>query len=154
MSDAVPAERITTREANEGDVPRLIELIAGGTLRQENPSDLAPYLDAFAEMHATPGTTVMVAELDGQVVGMCQLFTFRHLQEHGGRCAELESMHVDAAYRSRGIGGVLLRAAVEWAEARGCYRIQLTSNKVRDAAHRFYLRHGFDASHVGFKRYL
>lgn len=154
MSALVSPDDVTIREAVTADVPRLIALIAGGTLRHEDPADLAPYQDAFAEMEATPGTTVMVAELGGEVVGMCQLFTFRHLQERGGRCAELESMHVDAAYRSRGIGGVLLRAAVEWAAGQGCYRIQLTSNKVRDAAHRFYLRHGFDASHLGFKRYL
>ena len=85
---------------------------------------------------------------------MCQLITFRHLQERGGRCAEIESVHVDESLRSSGIGGALVEAAVERAAAAGCYRVQLTSNKARTAAHRFYVRHGFEASHEGFKRYL
>jgi ribosomal protein S18 acetylase RimI-like enzyme len=85
---------------------------------------------------------------------MCQLIMFRHLQERGGRCAEIESVHVDERYRSAGIGGALLEAAVERSAAAGCYRVQLTSNKSRTAAHRFYERHGFAATHEGFKRYL
>ena len=85
---------------------------------------------------------------------MCQVVTFRHLQHRGGRCAELESMHVAPDQHGRGVGGVLLEAAVEAARAGGCYRVQLTSNAARADAHRFYARHGFTASHVGFKRLL
>jgi GNAT superfamily N-acetyltransferase len=85
---------------------------------------------------------------------MCQLIMFRHIQDRGGRCAEIESMHVDERFRSQGIGGVLLGAAIEAARAAGCYRVQLTSNQTRGDAHRFYLAHGFEASHQGFKLYL
>jgi GNAT superfamily N-acetyltransferase len=120
----------------------------------EDPSDPAPYEAALQEITDSPGATVLVAEEDGEVVGMCQVVTFRHLQQAGGLCAEIESMHVDERYRNRGIGGVLLTAAVDWARSMGCYRVQLTSNKARTAAHRFYLRHGFEESHEGFKRYL
>jgi GNAT superfamily N-acetyltransferase len=63
-------------------------------------------------------------------------------------------MHVAPERRGEGIGSVLLEAAIAQARAAGCYRVQLTSNKVRRDAHRFYLRHGFVASHEGFKRYL
>jgi GNAT superfamily N-acetyltransferase len=63
-------------------------------------------------------------------------------------------MHVAEDQRGRGIGAALLNAAVERAKAAGCYRIQLTSNKLRPDAHRFYRRHGFEASHEGFKLYL
>ena len=90
----------------------------------------------------------------GEVVGTCQLITFRHLQHGGGRCAEIESMHVRPDVRGTGVGGVLLEAAVEAAVVAGCYRVQLTSNAARTDAHRFYERHGFVASHVGFKRLL
>ena len=97
---------------------------------------------------------MLVAEVGGTVVGMSQLLIFRHLQERGGLCAEIESVHVDEQVRSSGIGGALLEATVARAAAAGCYRVQLTSNKSREAAHRFYDRHGFAASHEGFKRYL
>jgi GNAT superfamily N-acetyltransferase len=148
------------RTARRADAARLVDLLVGGAIRaSENPGDLAPYEAALQEITDTPGATVLVAEQDGganvpEVVGMCQIITFRHLQQVGGLCAEIESMHVDERYRSRGIGGVLLAAAIDWARSRGCYRVQLTSNKARTDAHRFYLRHGFEASHDGFKLYL
>jgi GNAT superfamily N-acetyltransferase len=133
----------------------LAAILAGGSRRAiEDPSDPAPYAAALEEIAATPGTDVLVAELDGSVVGMCQLITFRHVQQRGGRCAEIESMHVAESHRGRGIGTVILEAAVDRARRLGCYRIQLTSNNVRSDAHRFYARHGFTASHEGFKRLL
>jgi GNAT superfamily N-acetyltransferase len=143
------------RPARPEDLPALVQLLAAGTLRGgEDPSDLAPYRRAFDEISATPGSEVLVADDGGTVVGLCQLVTFRHLQERGGRCAEIESVHVDERRRGAGLGGELLEAAVARAEALGCYRVQLTSNKARLDAHRFYERHGFVASHEGFKRYL
>jgi len=143
------------RLARPDDTPALAALLAGGSLRGgEDPADLAVYQAAMDDIVRTPGNDVLVAEAGGSVAGMCQLITFRHLQQRGGRCAEIESMHVDEGLRSSGIGGALLEAAVQLAREAGCYRVQLTSNKSRAAAHRFYLRHGFEASHQGFKRYL
>jgi GNAT superfamily N-acetyltransferase len=146
---------IVVRAARPDDLPRLIELLAAGTLRSgEDPANPAPYGRALDEIAATEGCEVLVADDNGTVIGVCQLITFRHLQERGGRCAEIESMHVDERRRGAGIGGQLIDAAVARAEALGCYRVQLTSNKARGDAHRFYERHGFEASHEGFKRYL
>ena len=147
---------VLVRAAQPADVRRLVELIVGGSLTEgkEDLDETAPYLAALDEIRATPGCEILVAVLGGRVVGICQVIVFRHLQAGGGRCAEIESMHVDAAHRSRGIGGRLLDAAIEHARAAGCYRIQLTSNNVRTDAHRFYVRHGFEPSHRGFKRRL
>jgi GNAT superfamily N-acetyltransferase len=146
---------VTVRDAQAGDVAVLVGLLVGGSLTvSEDAGDLAPYADALAAITTDPSTTVLVAEVDGQVVGMCQLIVLRHLQHRGGRCAEIESMHVTASHRSGGIGAVLLDAAVERAARAGCYRIQLTSNMARPDAHRFYQRHGFVPSHAGLKRYL
>jgi GNAT superfamily N-acetyltransferase len=97
------------------------------------------------------GSALLVAELDGEVVGVCQLIVFRHIQAGGGRCAEIESVHVHPDRRGLGIGTALLRHAIERARALGCYRVQLTSNTVREDAHRFYGSLGFVPSHVGFK---
>ena len=146
---------MAVRPAVVGDAARLAELLAGGALTAtEDPSDVDAYSRALADIAATPGNTVLVAEVDGRVVGMCQLLVFRHLQHRGGRCAEVESVHVDAAGRSAGIGSALMAAAVERAEAAGCYRLQLTSNVDRPDAHRWYRRLGFQATHVGFKYVL
>ncbi len=147
---------VTVRRAHRHDLPRLIELISAGALgpSKEEPGDLGPYVEALSEIEATPGHDVLVAEVDGVVVGLCQLITFRHLQARGGRCAELESVHVAQAFRSQGIGGLLVEAAAQRASALGCYRLQLATNKARTEAHRFYRSHGFEASHEGMRRPL
>ena len=146
---------VTVRDARPGDVGALVGLLVGGSLTvKEDLTDLAPYAEALDAILADPPSTVLVAEVDGSVIGMCQLMILRHLQQRGGRCAEVESMHVAEAHRGAGVGALLLDAAVARAVEAACYRVQLTSNVARPDAHRFYLRHGFDASHVGFKRYL
>lgn len=146
---------VVIRSATLADAARLAELLAAGALSaREDPSDPGPYADALAEIERTPGASVLVAEVDGEVVGMCQLVVFRHLQQRGGRCAEVESVHVHPQWRSRGVGTLLMAEAVELARAADCYRVQLTSNLARPDAHRFYRRLGFEASHVGFKLLL
>ena len=147
---------MTVRSARAEDLPRIVELLEFGALVEgkEDRDDGAAYASALVEIQATPGCDVLVAEADGEVVGTCQLIVFRHLQARGGRCAEIESMHVHPDCRSRGIGTELLAVAVDAARRAGCYRIQLTSNRRRQDAHRFYEREGMTASHVGFKLLL
>jgi len=149
-------DAVTIRSAGAGDVPRLVELLRLGALGQdgEDASDPDPYVAALAEIESTPGSDVLVAVVDDEVVGMCQLIVMRHLHNRGGRCAELESVHVHPDLRDRGIGTRLVTEAVRTARDAGCYRVQLTSNRRRTDAHRFYERVGFQATHVGFKLLL
>ena len=150
---------IEIRSAVVADTEALVELLAGGalTVPETRPGpgvDLNAYRAAVAEIASSPSSDILVAVAGGRVVGMCQLITFRHLQAHGGLCAELESVHVSAEHRSGGIGGLLVEAAVRRASDAGCYRVQLTSNAERTDAQRFYQRHGFVPTHVGYKRML
>jgi GNAT superfamily N-acetyltransferase len=146
---------VDVRRAVEADLPAIVSLFSYGALVEgkEDPADLSPYRAALAELAQGDGG-VLVAEVDGRVVGVCQLLVFRHLQARGGRCAELESMHVHPDYRRQGIGRLLVQAAVGRARDLGCYRLQLTSNNARPEAHRFYRELGFDDSHHGFKLML
>jgi GNAT superfamily N-acetyltransferase len=150
--NADAAGDVVVREAVEEDIPRIVELLTHGSLVEgkEDPGDLAPYRSALAEIDRGPGG-VLVAEVEGELVGVCQLIVFRHLQNRGGLCAEVESVHVHPDHRGHGIGGVVMRAAVQRARELGCYRVQLTSNMARPEAHRFYERLGFEPSHRGFK---
>ena len=147
---------VVVRPATPDDAGDLVELLRAGALGPsvEDADHLGPYRSALADIAASPGAEVLVAERDGEVVATCQVLVFRHLQHRGGRCAEIESMHVRPDLRGTGVGGVLLEAAVDIARAVGCYRVQLTSNAARTDAHRFYEHHGFAPSHVGFKRLL
>ena len=156
-ADDAPAG-LVIRPATEDDLGRVVELLTlgappGGRPHDEDPGDLAPYRRALREVEAGDGD-LLVAELDGRVVGVCQLIVFRHLQARGGLCAEIESVHVHPDRRGTGVGGALMRDAVERARVLGCYRVQLTSNQARQDAHRFYERLGFVPSHVGFKLLL
>jgi len=152
MNAADATGNVAVREAVDEDIARIVELFTRGSLVEgkEDPGDLAPYRSALAEIDRGPGG-VLVAEVEGQPVGVCQLIVFRHLQNSGGLCAEVESVHVHPDHRGHGIGGALMRAAVQRARDLGCYRVQLTSNNARPEAHRFYQRLGFEPSHSGFK---
>jgi GNAT superfamily N-acetyltransferase len=140
------------RPSRQADIGRIVELFEYGSLVEgkEDRSDAAPYAAAWSEIHAGPGG-VLVAEASERVVGACQVIVFRHLQARGGRCAEIESVHVHPEHRGRGIGTLLMGAAIEMARELGCYRVQLTSNQARTQAHRFYERLGFEPTHLGFK---
>jgi GNAT superfamily N-acetyltransferase len=97
---------------------------------------------------------VLVAVANEIAIGVCQVIVFQHIHHSSQWCAELEAVHVDAAWRSRGVGGLLLAAAEAHAVSRGCYRLQLTSNLARHDAHRFYVAQGYRQSHLGFKKDL
>jgi len=144
----------TVRIATHEDIPRVIAIISAGAL-PIRPDDAdgthVVYREAFEEIAANPNQAIVVAEVDGQVVGTLQFVAFRHLHRRGGRCAEVEAVHVVEAMRGKGIGAKLMEWAIAEARRRGCYRIQLTSQHARDDAHRFYARLGFTGSHVGYK---
>jgi GNAT superfamily N-acetyltransferase len=118
---------------------------------REAPADLRPYLEAFATIDADPRQLLAVAERDGAIVGTMQLTFLPGLSRRGATRALVEAVRVAAPLRSAGIGGRMMRWAVEEARRRGCAMVQLTSDRRRTDAHRFYDRLGFDASHVGFK---
>lgn len=138
-----------------GDVAAAARLVAAGTLAvgAEDVDQVDAYWSAVLETRARRGE-VLVAEADGEVVGVTQVLIFQHFQRTGGWCAELESVHVRDDHRSHGVGSALLSAAESVARERGCYRIQLTSRNVRTDAHRFYVANGFDQNSQGFKKLL
>jgi GNAT superfamily N-acetyltransferase len=143
------------RPIEYGDVEAAVALLLGGSLRPEfeEVTRVDDYWSAVEETRRQRGD-VVVAEVDGEVVGVLQVIIFQHFQHAGGWCCEIESVHVRSDLRSRGIGAQLLAAAEDFAKARGCYRIQLTSRNVRVDAHRFYLANGYDQTSQGFKKFF
>jgi predicted N-acetyltransferase YhbS len=148
---------ISIRPATVHDLPRILALYRAGVAPGgESPdSEGGPeYERAFAEIDADPNLSLVVAESHDVVVGTLHFSCVRQLHHHGGRTAGVESVHVAPEWRSRGIGAALMGWAVDEARRRGCFRVQLTSNKARLDAHRFYERLGFTASHEGMKLVL
>jgi ribosomal protein S18 acetylase RimI-like enzyme len=158
MTEAATLAAVTMREARRDDVARIAALIMLGAARQtRTDAEIAQeaahpaYLDAFDEVAASPRDTLFVAELDGQVVGTLQVTLIPGLINRGRKRAKLESVHVDPALRGRRIGEAMVAHAVDFARRSGAGLVELTSNKSREAAHRFYRRLGFEQSHEGFK---
>ena len=144
------------RRANRHDLPRVVELLQQESLDGEQREDVGPpppqrYYDALAEIEADPDNDIIVAEMDGHVIGTFQITLIRHLEREAELVAEIESVVVDEPFRGKGIGGAMMRWAIENARERGCQRVQLTSNKRRLDAHRFYERLGFVPGHIGMK---
>jgi ribosomal protein S18 acetylase RimI-like enzyme len=144
---------IRFRPATAADVPAIVALLADDPLgaSREDPSDLAPYRAAFEAIAANPMHELIVAELDGAVVGCCQLSILHNLSRRGATRALLEAVRVASSLRRRQLGERLVRHAIERARARGCVMLQLTSDKQREDALRFYERLGFVRSHEGLK---
>ena len=144
------------RRATPADVTAIIELIAAdqlGTTRDgvRDDEDLAAYRTAFRAIDADPAHLLLVAESAGEIVGTMQLSFLPGLARRGALRAQLEAVRVADSWRGSGLGGAMMRWAIDEARRRGCALVQLTSDKSRTDAHRFYSRLGFVASHVGMK---
>lgn len=90
----------------------------------------------------------------GEVVGTFQLTFIPNLTGRGALRVKVESVKVKAARRSSGIGARMMVFAEDHARSSGARAMELTSNKTRKDAHRFYERLGFSRSHEGFKKKL
>lgn len=144
---------LTIRQARRDDLSEIVALLADDVLgaAREDAALAGPYVEAFEAIAAEPNTSLVVAESGGRVVATMQIFFLPHISRRGGWRAQLESVHVASGLRGRGIGAALLAYAVARARERGCVLVQLTTDKRRAEARRFYERLGFRATHEGMK---
>lgn len=160
MSEAkVEASEISIRPARREDVARVASLIMLGAPTQtksaaeiEAEAAHPAYLNAFDEVLASADNTLFVAERGGAVVGTFQVTIIPGLVARGRKRAKFESVHVAPECRGLGIGAVMIAHALAFAKEKGAELAELTSNKARTDAHRFYRNIGFDQSHEGFKK--
>lgn len=144
---------VVIRRATAADVPGIVAMLVDDEIGagRENPADLTPYQAGFAAVDADPNQALVVAERNGELVGTLQLTIIPGLSRQGATRGVVEGVRVAASARGTGLGTTLMEWSVEEARNRGCVLVQLTSDKARVDAHRFYLRLGFTQSHEGFK---
>jgi GNAT superfamily N-acetyltransferase len=146
---------LTLRDATRADVPAIVHMLADDELGRgrEVLSDPLPasYYAAFDALAADPNNRLMIAEQDGAIVGTFQLTFIAGLSRQGARRALIEAVRIARAQRGTGLGAQMIRAAIDIARKEGCTVMQLTTDKRRKDAHRFYERLGFVASHEGMK---
>ena len=136
------------RRAEQRDAARLARLIVQLGYTAAEP-DVAERLAAMD----TEGRVVLVAELDGEVIGCLSTSVMRVLHRPAP-VGRISMMVVDEACRSRGIGAQLVRAAEEALAEQGCYMVEVTSHVRRTEAHRFYERLGYEKTSVRLAREL
>lgn len=149
---------LTIREAEARDLEAIIRLHEEDELGSHGdawtPENRPAYEAAFAAIAQSPENSLFVA-LDGEeVVGTFQLTFIPNLTGRGALRVKVESVKVKGARRSGGIGGLMMAFVEEEALRRGARLLELSSNKTRTKAHRFYERLGFSRSHEGFKKKL
>jgi len=145
------------RLASRRDVPAILELLADDEISRDRgfgavPEEVdAATWAAFEAIDADPRNELIVADHDGEVVGTCQLTFVPGLSRGGAERMTIEAVRVRSDQRGRGLGRQLLAYALTRARERGCRMAQLTTDKRRTEAHRFYASLGFTPSHEGMK---
>jgi len=147
-------EGMATRPASKKDIPVMLELLYElGRPKPRTDSDLEVFGSLVEKYISDQDKQVLVAELDGKVVGAVSMEFMDRLNQ---TCHEVyvPELIVAKEHQNRGIGRELINACMGLGRERGCFRIRLESGHHRTGAHRFYRRLGFDQSALTFEMYL
>ena len=146
---------VVFRLAKRDDLPAIVRMLADDDLgsqreRYEEPLPKS-YTMAFEQIERDSNHELIVAELNGAVIGTLHLMFLPSISFQGGLRAQVESVRVDKLYQGRGIGSDMMRWAIARAQERGAHIVQFTTHQSRADAHRFYERLGFKGTHLGMK---
>ncbi len=146
---------IIFRDATEADLGNIVAMLADdplGARREAVSASIDPrYQSAFQAITDDLNQVLAVAVADGNVVGCMQLSFIPGLSRQGMWRGQIESVRIAASHRGSGLGRQFFEWAIENCRARGCELVQLTTDKQRGDALRFYQSLGFTASHEGMK---
>ncbi|MDH5433557.1 MAG: GNAT family N-acetyltransferase [Gammaproteobacteria bacterium] len=146
---------LTFRKARQNDLEVLVSLLANDQLGSTREDASLPlndsYTSAFNSIDSDPNNQLVVVELNNALVGMLQLTFIPYLTHTGSWRCLIEGVRIHQDFRGRGFGEQMFEYAISRAKEKGCKLVQLTSDKRRPDAIRFYEKLGFKASHEGFK---
>lgn len=148
-------ENLKFRLAKKEDVPGIVGLLADDELgeKREKFQDPLPqsYWEAFAHIDGDPNQELTLVFKEEELLACFQLSFIQYLTYQGGMRAQIEAVRVNSKYRGKGIGKIAFEYAIERAKTKGAHVLQLTTDKKRPEALRFYESLGFIASHEGMK---
>jgi len=151
-------QTIAFRRARTSDLPAIIGLLADDPLGQTREDAAMPpaaaYTEAFDAIDRDPNQLLAVVTTDDRVVGTLQITFLPGLSRKGMWRGQIEGVRIAADHRGAGLGGRVFEWAIAQCRARGCGLVQLTTDRERPDAHRFYEQLGFTASHLGYKKAL
>ncbi len=151
----MPGTEISFRDARRDDLDDIIELLADDPMgaKRETVSGVPgpQYRAAFDAIQADPNNRLIVALLDEEIIGCLQLTLIPGLSRSGATRGQIESVRIASHLRGKGYGYDFFKWAIDECRTQGCQLVQLTTDKSRKNAHRFYERLGFEATHDGMK---
>ncbi len=144
---------LSLRKAQFNDLPLILELLRDDVLgeNRENLEKMQGYKCAFEAIQSDPNHLLMVTEYAKNIIGTYQLTFIPSLSHQGSLRMQIESVRVSRAFRGKGVGKWMIDQAVKIANEKNAHYVQLTSNKDRTEAIRFYESCGFQSTHVGLK---
>lgn len=158
LSSGVEMTFYNYRKAKKDDLRDIVFLLAQDEFGKEREIFTeevgASYQNAFDQIDVDPNQYLMVVEVNGGIIGTCHLTFMPSLTFQGGLRMNIEGVRVVNSYRGQGVGKWMIKQAIIIGRERGCKIIQLTTNKKRIDAIRFYEELGFQATHEGMKMYL
>ncbi|MCP9756856.1 GNAT family N-acetyltransferase [Lacihabitans sp. CCS-44] len=149
------SKELTFRRASQDDLIDIVRMLSDDTLgaERENFSEILSdnYLKAFEIINSDQNQELTIVEMNGEKVATFHLTFIQYLTHHGGLRAQIEAVRTNSKYRGQGIGRKVFEYAIKRAKEKGCILLQLTSDKKRPDALRFYETIGFVATHEGMK---
>ena len=146
---------LTFRLASRDDLADIVAMLADDTLgigREKVGEHISDkYIHAFERIQGDPNQELTIVEMNGEKVATFQLSFIQYLTYEGGLRAQIEAVRTHSKFRGQGIGSRVFEYAINKAKEKGCHLVQLTSDKKRPDAIRFYESLGFVASHEGMK---
>ncbi len=146
------------RKATKEDLPQIIEMLANDILGQKRENFQIPlpevYYAAFSRIDSDPNQELIVVEIQGKVAGTMQISHLQYLTYQGGMRTQVEAVRIREDLTGQGIGQKMIEWAINSAKEKGAHMVQLTSDKLRPDAIRFYERLGFKSTHEGMKLHL
>ena len=149
---------VLIRRAERTDVAAIVQLLADDVLGRSRERLTDPpadeYLTAFDAVDSDPNQLLAVMADESEVIGTLQISFIPGIARQGAWRGQIEAVRVAAARRSEGLGAAMFEWAIAECRKRGCALVQLTTDRQRPDAHRFYEQLGFEPTHLGYKRKL
>ncbi len=147
------------RKATKNDLLQIVEMIADDQLGKTRENYQIPlpveYLNAFEKINSDENQELIVVENeDLEIIGTLQLSFIQYLTYRGGIRAQIEAVRIRNDKRGLGIGKIMFEWAINRAKARKAHLLQLTTDKKRPKAIKFYEKLGFKQSHEGMKMHF
>lgn len=149
------APTLLFRRARSEDLPHIVAMLADDELGATREDASVPpnprYAAAFAAINQDSNQFLAVVEQDTRLVGCLQLSFIPGLSRQGQWRGQIESVRIASSSRGQGLGRAMFEWAIEQCRVQGCGLVQLTTDRARPDARRFYESLGFTASHDGMK---